>query len=1109
VHELQYDSAGSPSGGCPPVDLDKISLASAIEQAVDAIVITDATGKIRYVNPAFTRMTGYCAAEAIGQNPRIVKSGTQDSRFYKELWKTILDGRAWHGELINRRKDGTRYTEEMTITPVRDGSGTISSFIAIKQDVTERRAAEAALRASEERYRSLFENMREGYASCKMLFENKQPHDFLYLAVNSAFESVTGLKGVAGRKASEVIPGLFQSNPELLEIYARVTLTGRPEKFEIGVHPLERWFSISAYSIGNDCFGASFENITERKRADRLLHLTQACMDKAPLSVMWLDPDSSIAYANDTACQTLGYSRQELLSLSILDLDPDLTEDLYRATWGRLTAAGSLSLESRRRRKDREIIPVEISASHIEFDGSEFSCSFSRDITQRKQAEESARRAEEKYRRLIANLPDVTWTSDNSGRVTYISPNVKAILGYTSGETLGADRSLWISRIHPADSARVEEAVRALFEAGRPFDMEYQFQRRDGQWIWLHDRTAPTCEQDGSLFAAGVFSDVTTRKHAEAALAESEERYRLLFLRNLAGVFRALPDGRSLDCNAAFLRILGHQSAAEFQMGTVSDIFYDAGEQRSALDHLFKAGSVVNTDLRLKRKSGEPIWVLANIGLIEDENGHPVSIEGTVVDITDRKRAEQALQENELKYRTLVANIPDVLWTADAGGDRVFVSPKCEITYGYTPQELCQPDAWSRLVHPEDRQRVQEAYAELLTDARPYNVVYRLRRNDGQFIWIHDRAVNSYERAGNRYVDGCFSDITEQKVNAKLMELLQLRSELILQCAGEGILGLDTDGNFTFANLAAARMLGCDSSGLIGQDMHELVRHAHADGTPYPRIECGILGAMRDGKEHRETGDMFWSADGRYFPVEFVSTPKVENGQLVGSVVVFRDITEAAHAQQRIEASLKEKDALLREIHHRVKNNLQIVCSLLKLNSRNLKDPEARHVIEDTQHRVKAMALVHETLYRSGDLAGINFSEYVPRLAEQLLHAYGLSSRRVRIAYDVESVVLPIDIAIPCALMLTELISNSAKHVFVAEGRGDLRIVFRRFSEESWLLKVEDSGLGAAPESTPVQGSSFGLELVRLLTEQLSGAVQMDRKPGFCVSVVFPLVGEK
>ena len=126
--------------------IEQAGLVAAVEQAADGIVITDTDGKIQYVNPAFTAMTGYTSEEAVGQYPRILKSGLETAEFYEELWNTIRSGRVWHGELINRRKDGTFYREEMRITPVRDSKGEIVSYIAIKHDVTERRAAEEAQR---------------------------------------------------------------------------------------------------------------------------------------------------------------------------------------------------------------------------------------------------------------------------------------------------------------------------------------------------------------------------------------------------------------------------------------------------------------------------------------------------------------------------------------------------------------------------------------------------------------------------------------------------------------------------------------------------------------------------------------------------------------------------------------------------------------------------------------------------------------------------------------------------------------------------------------------------------------------------------------------------
>lgn len=143
-------------------EAENLRLVAAVEQAADGIMITDPEGTIRYVNPAFAKMTGYGSAEVLGRNPRMLNSGRHDAAFYRELWSTVLDGKTWRGEIVNQRKDGTFYTEETTITPVQDAGGTITDFIAIKQDITERNVARDALSSSEARYRRLFETAQDG-----------------------------------------------------------------------------------------------------------------------------------------------------------------------------------------------------------------------------------------------------------------------------------------------------------------------------------------------------------------------------------------------------------------------------------------------------------------------------------------------------------------------------------------------------------------------------------------------------------------------------------------------------------------------------------------------------------------------------------------------------------------------------------------------------------------------------------------------------------------------------------------------------------------------------------------------------------------------------------
>ena len=247
-----------------------VILKKAIYTSGEAIFLTDREGVFTFANPAFTSLYGYSSDEILGKaTPRIIKSGALDKSVYEVFWQTLLNGDEVRGELINKKKDGTLISTEGSATPIFDTKKNIIGFLGIQRDIAERKRAEEMLLTSEKLYHSLFENMLNGFAYCQMHFDdNDKPCDFTYLSVNSAFETLTRLKNVVGKKVTEVIPGIRESDPELLEIYGRVSKTGKPEQFEIFVGSLQLWFNISVYSPEQGCFVAVFDVITKRKQAE-------------------------------------------------------------------------------------------------------------------------------------------------------------------------------------------------------------------------------------------------------------------------------------------------------------------------------------------------------------------------------------------------------------------------------------------------------------------------------------------------------------------------------------------------------------------------------------------------------------------------------------------------------------------------------------------------------------------------------------------------------------------------------------------------------------------------------------------------------------------------
>jgi hypothetical protein len=228
------------------------------------------------------------------------------------------------------------------------------------------------------------------------------------------------------------------------------------------------------------------------------------------------------------------------------------------------------------------------------------------------------------------------------------------------------------------------------------------------------------------------------------------------------------------------------------------------------------------------------------------------------------------------------------------------------------------------------------------------------------------------------------------------------------------------------------------------------------------------------------------------------------NGTVVGISCAASDITERKRAEEEMAASLKERDALLREVHHRVKNNLQVICSLLDLQCGYIKDPQDVQMFKDSQNRIRSIALVHEQLHRSKGLAQIDCGEHVRTLATQLFRSYGVNTDAVRLNMAMDKLGLPPDTAILCGLIIGELISNALQHAFPQGRKGEISISVRESGPQQVTVVVKDNGIGFPEDLDFRQAQSLGLQLVSLLTDQLQGTIRLIRDGGTTFEIVFP-----
>jgi len=221
---------------------------------------------------------------------------------------------------------------------------------------------------------------------------------------------------------------------------------------------------------------------------------------------------------------------------------------------------------------------------------------------------------------------------------------------------------------------------------------------------------------------------------------------------------------------------------------------------------------------------------------------------------------------------------------------------------------------------------------------------------------------------------------------------------------------------------------------------------------------------------------------------------------LEGSVI---DITERKKAEQLIKQSLKEKEALLREIHHRVKNNMAVVSSLLSLQARTIEDATVRSLFEESQQRVRSMALVHEKLYQTKDLSAINFEDYIKSIISEIINLYRIDTSAITTEINLEGVELDLESAVPCGLIINELLTNALKHAFPNNRSGVLCVHFAKTGEDTCTLTIKDNGVGLAEGFDYKEARSLGLRLVNVLTRQLRGTLQIKSDKGTEAVVTF------
>ncbi|MBW4576629.1 MAG: amino acid permease [Aphanothece sp. CMT-3BRIN-NPC111] len=454
-------------------------------------------------------------------------------------------------------------------------------------------------------------------------------------------------------------------------------------------------------------------------------------------------------------------------------------------------------------------------------------------------------------------------------------------------------------------------------------------------------------------------------------------------------------------------------------------------------------------------------------------------------EIAYRIEAEETLRLSREMLQLVIDNVPQYICWKDR--NLIYLGcnrNKAELVGFSSPEDIIGKTDYDFPWNKEEADFFRNSDRRVMeTDTPEFHIIEFRSKADGTPAWVDTSKIPLHDAEGNVMgILASIEDITARKRAEWALAESEDRLRAVVSNTPIALYALDIEGKFTLLEGKGLEPARLKPRGIVGRSVFEVCAE-------YPIILENIRQVLA-GKEAN------WIETLGGVVYHNRATPlRDPNGTVIGLIGVATDITDRQIAEDKLKASLAEKEVLLKEIHHRVKNNLQVISSLLKLQSRYTQEPHTLEVLKESQNRVKSMALIHEKLYQSQDLGRIDFADYIHTLTKNLVYSYSGDINAVQLEIQVEPVNLNLDTAIPCGLLINELVSNALKHAFPDNRKGKIFINFNPIDNEQFLLIVKDNGVGFPLDLDWQNTKTLGLRLISSLASQLQGTLEMESRP--------------
>ncbi|MCP1661436.1 MAG: PAS domain S-box protein [Methanocalculus sp. MSAO_Arc1] len=682
------------------------------------------------------------------------------------------------------------------------------------------------------------------------------------------------------------------------------------------------------------------------------------------------------------------------------------------------------------------------------------------------------------YQTLFDDALNPVLIADEDG--TYLEANKAALdfLNRSRDEVIG--KSVW--DFVPPECLGQEREAQNPFTSQRTRETPFLV---DGEVKTLLLNVVPV-RAGGKTTLYGIGLDITGQKKAEK------------IQKRLASIVESSGDAiTSLDLNARVItwnrgaeEILGWK--AREIIGRQYSLVIPLEDQPIFIDYFNEMIATKTPQVRevnRQHRSGRKLRMSATISPILDQNGTIIAISGILRDITREKEMEERLRKNEAILRIAGKTVQFGGYSVSLADSRITWSDEVAHIHDEEPGYSPTIDEGISYYAPKWQERIRDVFSACAKDGIPYDEEMEIITGRETRKWVRTTGEAIRDESGEIIgVQGACQDITEQKVADDRLQRTFFYTRGLIEASLDPLVTISPDGLITDVNKATETVTGISREDLIGSDFATYF-------TDPKKAQEGYREAFRSGFV-RDYALTIKNISGETRDVLYNASIYCDQSETVqGVFAAARDITREKEMMQKIQENLYEKETLLREIHHRVKNNMQVVSSLLHLQALTIGDERFMGAFQDSENRIASMALVHEHLYQSGNLARINAAEYVRKLSLEIAHSYS-SSGKITMTHRLDDLTLDIDTATYCGLIVNELLSNAMKHAFKGRGEGRIGISLEKDEEGSIILTFEDDGIGM-PETIDLQtGSTLGVELIRTFVRQIKGSYSCSPRPG-------------